>query len=86
VSELQQVMQGATQRLLLRFAVTLDGRDPIFQPVAWKHSTADKWQRFTQSPTVPQAEVYSVVTALGGQMEREALGIGSEMVYWFERK
>lgn len=87
MSELQKVMENATQRLLLRFDVTLDGRKPIFRPVAWKPAAStDKWQRFTQTPMVPQWEVYGIVTALGGQMEREALGVGSEMVYWFERK
>lgn len=86
MSELQQVLQDAPSRLLIRFDVTLADCKPVFRPVAWKPTTADKWQRFTQAPTVPQAEVYSAVSAAGGQMERDHMGLGNEMVYWFERK
>lgn len=86
MNELQQVLRDAPGRLLLRFDIALDGRNPIWKPVAWKPSTAERWQRFAQTPTVPQAEVYSAVNAAGGQMERECKFLGSEMVYWFERK
>jgi len=86
MNELQQVLQDAASRLLVRFDITLDDRSPVWRPVAWKSSTADKWQRFTQAPTVPQAEVYATVTAAGGEMQRECKFLGNEMVYWFERK
>lgn len=86
MNELQQVLQSAPTRLLIRFDVTLADCKPVFRPVAWRSVTAERWQRFTQTPTVPQAEVYGIVTALGGQMERDHMGLGDEMVYWFERK
>lgn len=84
MNELQQVLSTAQVRLQIRFDVAFVD-NVTMRPIAWRAVTQDKWQRFTEAPQVPQATVYSAVSATGGRMERDFVGIGSEMVYWFEK-
>lgn len=84
MNELQQVLSSAQCRLQIRFDVGYY-QDMLMKPIAWRPVTQDKWQRFNEAPQLPQYEVYSAVTAAQGRMERDFMGIGNEMVYWFEK-
>lgn len=84
MNELQQVLSSAQCRLQIRFDVGYY-QDMRMKPIAWRPVTQDKWQRFNEAPQVPQAEVYGLVVAVGGRMEHDFMGVGSEIVYWFEK-
>lgn len=83
--QLRKVLEGATSRLYIRFDVELEDNYPMWRPVAWQPAGADRWQRFDNAPWIPQADVYAAVQVVGGEMERECLGAGREMVYWFQK-